>query len=465
MSALDILSGLILEDGRRWGEAAEPAQLEDAAAFISPDGPRRHLWLRARGRSKTLDAAGCALALMLSGELPTGAECYAAAADADQAALVARKIRGLVARSGLDRQVTVDKRKIRVLPTGVELDVLPADAASSWGLSPALLLIDEFCMWPRSGGAQEFLDALLSSLPKVPDSRALLFSTPSSPTHPSFKLFEAAVADEAWRVSHLRGPAPWQSSAELAAERRRLPESMYRRLFEAEWMAPDDVLTSLEDVRACVRSSPIVREPAGHRYAVGVDLSVSSDFTAVAVCHSEQLEPGSRLLVVDSLRVWKPSRRHPLDMAAVEAHIVAAARAYGAQVVADKYQAVGLVQRLQAAGISARGEDFTVASNTRRALLLHDLLRDRRLDIPNDAELVEELASLTLRETTPGSYRLASVEKTGGHRDRSTAISLAAEAVLRGRGPRMTFAGRQEVHDRGLYRPAGLPLPPRGSLR
>jgi len=445
---LDILSGLILEDGRAWGTAAEPGQVADARAFLSSDGPRRHLWLRARGRSKTLDAAALALSLMLSGELASGSECYCAAADIDQAALIARKIRGLVQRSDLGSQVTVERRRVIVRPAGVELDILPADAASSWGLSPSLLLIDEFAMWPRTGGAQEFLDALLSSLPKVPGSRALLFSTPSSPTHPSYRLYEAALSDpESWRVSHRKGPAPWQSAKELRVERRRLPESAYRRLFEAEWSEADDVISTLADVRECVRSSPLVREPAGqHRYFVGVDLSVSSDYTAVAVVHAERDDVQQRI-VVDRLTTWKPSRRHPLDMGAVEAHIVEVARAYDAFVVADKWQAVSLIQRLQRAGIRARGEDFTPASNTRRALLLHDLLRDHALEIPDDPELITELATLTLRETTPGSYRLESVEKGNGHRDRSTAISLAAEIAKQGRGRRMSFAGRQRDHD------------------
>jgi hypothetical protein len=162
---------------------------------------------------------------------------------------------------------------------------------------------------------------------------------------------------------------------------------------------------------------------------VGVDLSVTSDYTAVAVCHAEQAE-NARRLVVDDLVVWKPSRRSPLDMSVVEAHIADVATRYGAVVVADKYQAVGMVQRLRAGGVLARGEDMTAQSNTRRALLVHQLLRDRLLEIPDDAELIDELASLTLRESTPGTYRLETVGKGNGHRDRTTAISLAAEVAM-----------------------------------
>lgn len=431
--ALALLAGMVLDNGRRWGECAAPEQVADARAFLSPAGPRRHMWLRARGRSKTLDAAGLALAGMLAGTYRAGDELYAAAADRDQARLAVRKIDGLVDRSKLRRQVKVDGFKVTVPATGAVLEVLAADAASSWGLTPRLLLVDEFTNWPATDNARAFVEALLTALPKNPASVAVLFSTPSSPTHWAHALYQTALAEpRLWRVSTHAGPAPWQSVEELAAERRRLPESLYRRLYAAEWVAADDVLTSLEAVRSCVRRGNRELPPRpGNSYAIGVDLSVTSDYTVVAVVHAERNAHGDpSRLIVDRLRVWKPSRANPIRMADVEQYIVEQALAYDAQVVVDPYQAAQLIQRLQHARVRAYGENMTAASNTRRALLLHRLLTDAGMSIPDDDELVLELASLALRETTPGSYRLETTSKVGGHRDRATAISLAAERVM-----------------------------------
>ncbi|HEV2809764.1 MAG TPA: hypothetical protein VGV93_05115 [Acidimicrobiales bacterium] len=62
--ALDVLAGLVLEDGRRWGEAAEPWQWTDAQAVLDPghEDPRSHFLTRPRGRSKTSDLGGVATA-------------------------------------------------------------------------------------------------------------------------------------------------------------------------------------------------------------------------------------------------------------------------------------------------------------------------------------------------------------------------------------------------------------------
>jgi hypothetical protein len=49
---IDIVASMILDDGSRWGESATPDQWQDMEALLSASGPRRHFWLRARGRSK-----------------------------------------------------------------------------------------------------------------------------------------------------------------------------------------------------------------------------------------------------------------------------------------------------------------------------------------------------------------------------------------------------------------------------
>jgi hypothetical protein len=390
------------------------------------------MWLRARGRSKTLDAAGVWLSAALAGQFVTGDECYCAAASQDQAGLIVRKIAGLVHRSGLNGQVTVERHRVVVPSTGAALVVLSADVSSSWGLTPAWLTVDEFCMWSAAQSSREFFEALLTSLLKRSDSRCLLISTPSSPTHWSHDRYQHALADELWRVSHRRSPAPWQSAAELGSERRRLPEALYRRLFEAEWCQADDVLTSVEDVRACVRAEGALPAQPGVHYVTGVDLSTVNDFTVCATCHTERVnEAGGQRLVVDAIRVWKPTRRSPLDMAQVEEYLWRVWRTYAGELRADQHQAHLLIQRLQAAGVWARSVPMTVAGNNHRAQLLHRVLSERRTSLPaDDAELVSELASLRLTETSPGIFTMDASESGNGHHDRATAISLAAERLF-----------------------------------
>jgi hypothetical protein len=51
--------------------------------------------------------------------------------------------------------------------------------------------------------------------------------------------------------------------------------------------------------------------------------------------------------------------------------------------------------------VSVRPFTFSSASVGRLAVTLFNLLRDRRLDLPDDGALVDELAHVRLRETSP----------------------------------------------------------------
>lgn len=70
---------------------------------------------------------------------------------------------------------------------------------------------------------------------------------------------------------------------------------------------------------------------------------------------------------------------------------------------------------------------FTPASIGRMAMNLHLLLRERRLVLPEDPDLLDELANVRLRETTPGVYRMD--HDSGHHDDRAVSLGLAALAL------------------------------------
>jgi hypothetical protein len=431
-SPLDLVASMVLDSGARWGEQAAPEQWADMEALLSADGPRRHFWLRARGRSKTWDAGAATLAMMLAGGLGGGDEMYAAAAGKDQAALLMRKVRAIAERTPeLAGAVEIQNYRIITPRTGAELAVISCDLASSWGRTPRWLFIDEIANHDRGETAQTFIESLLTSLPKRGDSQCLAATTPSSPSHWSHALWRTALEDPLWRASLVSGPAPWQDEAELASERRRLPESLWRRLFLCEWAEADDALADAAAVEACVRHDGPLSPKAGVEYIVSFDLSVSHDHTAVVVAHMEDTS-GRRDVVVDRLQAWIPHGGRQVDLQDVEAYIAQAARDYnGAQVVGDMYQAANMVQRLRDGGLRVKPVVFTAVTNSRRAQMLLRLIRDQALDLPDDAALRKELLSLRLAEgVTPGTLKLSTDGSSGGHYDRVTALMIAAEELL-----------------------------------
>lgn len=422
--AVELLAGLVLDSGRRWGEAAESWQWADARAVLEPDGDRRyHFLTRPRGGSKTCDLAGVAVAALLE-QAPTGARCYALASDRDQGALLLDSVRGFTDRTpGLSGALKVDAWRVSA-PSGASLEVLAADEASSWGLRPWLAVVDDLAYWADTQQPRRLWRSIFSALPKVVGSRLTVLTSAGDPAHWAHDVLVAARASpQRWRVSEVEGPVPWADAADLAEQQAMLPDWEFERLHLNRWRESDDRLTSADDLRACVTlDGP--REPApGRRYAVGVDLGLKADRTAVAVCSVDQAEPS--VVALDRMAVWEGSRRQPVDLSDVEAWLAETLRAYRrAPVVVDPWQAAQLTQRLRARGARVVEHPFTQQSVSRLALRLHQLAADRALALPDDADLVDELANVRLRETSPGVYRLD--HDPGRHDDRAIALALAA---------------------------------------
>ena len=436
--ALDLLGALVLESGHRWGERAAPFQHEDAQAVLDPDGRPYHFLTRARGGSKTSDLAGMAVAAMLA-QLAPGARLYGLAADKDQGRLMLDSISGFATRAPeLRGALRVDAYRVTATRNGTVLDVLAADAPSAWGLRPDFAIIDEIAAWPTTPSARKLFEAVTTAAAKMPRSRMALLTTAGDPGHWSRKVLDHAIRDRLWRVHEVPGPPPWIDPERLAEQRRRLLESSYRRLFLNEWVASEDRLVHEDDLRACVvLDGPLPPEP-GRRYIIGVDLGVTRDATVAAVCHAERvtaLPPGQveattigAKIVLDRLEVWRGSRDRPVQLSSVETWLREAARSYRATVVIDPWQAVGMAQRLRAHGI--RVEEFTFSSGSvgRVASVLHRALRDRMIALPDDPELIDELAHVRLAESSPGVVRLA--HDSDRHDDRAVAIAMACSALL-----------------------------------
>lgn len=87
---------------------------------------------------------------------------------------------------------------------------------------------------------------------------------------------------------------------------------------------------------------------------------------------------------------------------------------------------------------------------------LHQLLRERRLALPDDPDLLEELANVRLRETSPGVLRLD--HDPDKHDDHAVALALAAyELTANSGGGRVYNVGGRDYRPPVIRRP-GLTL-------
>jgi phage terminase large subunit-like protein len=426
--AFHLLSSLRLEDGREWGEAAEPFQVADAAAILSDTGPRLHFLTRPRGSSKTSDLAGVAIALLLE-VLPNRGRGFCFGADQDQAALLLDAIAGFASRTeGLAGALKIENWRVTANHNGAQLRVMAADAASAWGLKGDLFVVDEFAQWPTTPGPRRLWDAILSAVPKVAGCRLVLLSTSGDPSHPSYKLLNQAKTSDQWRVAETPGPCPWISERALEEQRRLLPGSQYRRLHLNQWVEAEDRLVDAEALRDAVRLDGPLEPRSGERYVIGLDVGLKHDRTVAAVCHAERIEGDrdrARLVVLDRMLVFSGTRLRPVRLDDVERAVLDASKRYNrAPLRLDPWQSVGLGQRLSRQGIRVTEYPFSAQSVGRLASMLHMLLKDRRLWLPDDEELLDELANVRLKETSPGVLRMD--HDPDKHDDRAIALALAA---------------------------------------
>lgn len=433
--ALDFLSALVLENGRRFGEQATPCQWADARAVLDPESRTPlHYLTRSRGYSKTTDLAAFLLAAMLT-QLPPTSRCYAYAVDESQAGLLLDSIAGFVARTPQLRDaVELFELKARVVATGTTLEAQASDAASAFGKRPAFVVVDELAEWPSGRKQRKLWEAITTAIPKTPGARLAVITTAGDPVHWSKEVLEHAKASPAWHVREVSGPAPWIAQRDLEEQRALHTENTYRRLFLNEWVASEDRLADPGDIAECVTlGGPLAPDPR-LRYVIGLDLAHRRDNAVACVCHGETLrdsggrEIGQRVLV-DRIQVWSPGRLRSIDLQEVQEWVAFTAREYGGAVVRfDPYQAIQMTQHLRRHGL--RCEEFTAsaASNAKLVSVLFTLIGNRLLALPPDADLTEELSSVRVRETTAGTLRID--HDAGRHDDRVIALALAASHIV-----------------------------------
>jgi hypothetical protein len=444
--ALALLASLVLDDGRRWAEAATTWQRSDAAAVLEPigDAPTLHWLGRPKGGSKSTDLAGMSLAWLVE-QAPAMAEGFAVAADEEQSNRLLDKARGFIARTSALRDVVrVEAKRIVNLKTQARVVALAADVAGSEGLLTPWIVVDELPNWADTSSAKAMWTSVFSALPKWRGCRLVCIGHAGDPSHWSYRILERAKVSGRWRVVEVPGPLPWVSGDDLEEQRFQLLPSQFEQRHLNRWVGSEDRLSTVEDVRACVvLDGPLVWDERW-RYVVACDLGLKADRTAAMVLHfeldvvmpAESVDDGGApadrriggRVVLDRMQVWEGSRAEPVRLGVVEEWLEQAARAFVAPIVLDPWQSAGMAQRLEARGLAVEEFTFSQSSVGRLAVTLYRLLRERALALPDDELLVDELSTVRLRQTGPGTFRLDHV--SGRHDDMAVTLAMGSHWLL-----------------------------------
>lgn len=451
-------------------EALDDAWRLVAGHAVQPAALRAYLE-RPRGHSKTSDLAVMATwALAFSRRRLAG---VAAAADREQARLLRDAIARLVSvnpwLSG-----TLDVQAYRIINKRNEstLEILSSDAATSYGLTPDFVIVDELTHWT----SRELWDSLISAAAKRAHCLVLCISNAGWGDTWQWAAREAIRTDPRWYFSRLDGPkASWITADRLDEQQRLLPRIAYERLWLNRWTSGSGDALDEEVLRAALTMlAPPIEPSQGETYFAGLDLSTRQDATGLIILGrddgwDEQLprqkrrlpttvaaladlgliehhepEPevihheGNGRLRLVHVALWEPNGQR-IDLTVVEKAIVEAHEHWGLSAMcADAWQAELLCQRLAAQGVPIQPVQgtATVAQETATALL--NAFRARNIDLYPHAELLADLGNLRVVERTgiAAGFRLVSPRgnETGTrHGDLASALQLALLAANRGR--------------------------------
>lgn len=455
-------------------------------------------WPRKTGKTATLAAIGLhhLTVPVVHGPRLVGM----VASDADQSDIVFRQMRDFVLRRpGLAGRVKIYKTEMVFAVTMTEprtggryvvehrAMALANDTKGLHGLGYSCIIADEF--WALG---YDLLEALVIDPTRYGPGTLTVYASYQLPPvmqRPGVPLFDLirrveAGGDSSLVYSYIGGRVgpnsapvvvPWISEAWIAEQERRFaaaPSKFVRMILNQPAPPDGDALIVGEELRAAL--DPHVPETPipGSTYTIGVDLGITRDHTAIVVV---RLDAQARVEVTTT-RLYKGTRALPVDLSAVERALLDLAQRYRPQSVRiDAWQAIALVQRLQARGVPAKAVTVEQTKLNRIITLLKHAFAGRHIRVrPSEADLVAQLDGLRTMEGRSARRDLVTFvpsgtgPSVGEHDDLAVALGLALDALGPARIGRLQLAEQPhgcDVVRNGRHVECVLWAPMRGQIK
>jgi hypothetical protein len=314
---------------------------------------------------------------------------------------------------------------------------VPANSRSIRGLTAALVICEEMGHWQTATGGPADERRVWAAISPMQTrfgrlARTLAISTPSGDQGlfaELLKQIEAGVIVDARAVrASIVEMWPEVDREWLAGERVKLGEDAYRAEYLAELTAGGGALLSEEEIMACVGGAGDLSPREGVDWVVGADFAWRRDRSAAVVLGRSHTD--SEQLVVGAVRTWEPAvggayEDVTVHQSAVLAEVAGLARAYGATVRCDTYEASAVAARLEAHGVTVE----TVATGAGvKGQMYRELaakVRLQRIELPDHQLLINELKRLRVSYRS-GRPTVENPRAEGGHGDVGAALALGA---------------------------------------
>ncbi len=437
---------------KRFGDVMEPWQRKDFEAmdpclrWMAGRDDTKPKWqrffrMRPRGHSKTGDTATSVMWLLLSSQRPLFG--IAAAEDKEQAALVRDAMEKIADDNPWIREV-IQFKNWDIVNKGnkAHLSIISSDTNSSYGLTPDFVLADEFTHWSQ----QKFWSSVFSSFTKrAKKGMLIVLCNAGAGRDWRFKVMDEARNDPRWNASLLDGPqASWITKEDIDEQRRMLPRLEFERLWMNKWQETGGEFVTLTEAQACSKPDRIMTQGAPFHgtppYVASLDFAEKKDYTVGVVIHEED-----RKIVVDRMDVIVPTPETPTRVEWVENWMRnMVERYYNVIFVLDKYQLLGVAQRLIDEGYDITYFDFGSGNgNYELGLVLRQLIVNEYLEwypkcglpenpVEENDDLEHELASLVVIPYQNGrKWRFDHLQDGFHHDDRAFALGAACLHLIR----------------------------------
>lgn len=408
--------------------AMDPAWTEAAGFKVKAPVEKRMAWFeRPRGHSKSSDIAAMALWAIYSASKQI--KGIAVAASQKQAKILRDFIAKILKlNKWLARWVKAERHRVVNTKTGSNLDILAADAATSYGELVDFVICEEVSHWPQ--GKETLWEAMLSTKAKRKRCLLIVITNAGFTYTWQWPLRESVRTSPKWHFSRLDAPVASWVGDDLEEQKRLLPPSVYARLWLNVWSEGSGDALGENDIRACTTLAGELAAPEiGWTYYGGIDLSIRRDHSSVCVVGQS---PTGRLKLA-RLQSWAPEGGK-LDFAVIASVILNLDRQFsGVEWWFDIYQCEMLNQLLARDGVLMQEANFQGKCAMEMAGFLLEAFHSRLIELYTHPLLKADLLSLKITEA-PAGWRLQAPRTTEGHADRATSLCLAILGARRAEG-------------------------------
>jgi hypothetical protein len=315
-------------------------------------------------------------------------------------------------------RISASEKRLELLTGGV-IEFWSADNEDAGrGRKYARAIVDEAAMIPRLG---RMWAAVIR--PTLIDLKgdAWFLSTPRG-LNDFWHLYRAADSDPEWRSYTAPSSVnPMLPAGEIDAARRTMTDSLFRQEILAEFL--DLTGSVFRFVRECATAKREGRQE-GHRYAVGVDLAITTDFTVIVVLDVTGDVP--KMVHMD--RFTGIPWRQQLD------RIAAIAQEYQPDVVAIDQTGLGDMPVTELAhglpGVNVWGIRFNSGNKQDMVQELALGFERQAIAILDESLVTGELMAYEAKRTATGLWTYNA--PAGGHDDIVAALMLAYHASSHG---------------------------------